>query len=102
MTKETYIKLKPILDAWAIGKTIQFRRINHTDWTDFEDSEIFANTTNYYEFRLKPEPREFWVLEFTSEHKPDYIYPSYQEAVNASAKEKGFSTKIFKVLEILE
>lgn len=52
----------PLVQALAEGKTIQ--QINdHGKWIDIKEP-VFSHDISTY--RIKPEPREFWVNEFES------------------------------------
>lgn len=107
MTRETYIKLKPILDAWAEGKTIQYRRINRTDWLDLKGTEINIEYTNNQgcEFRIKPEPREFWVNVYKPALGEDgpidniTIYPTKTEADRGAHSSRLECIKVKEVLD---
>ena len=57
MTPERAKELLPIIEAYANGAKIQSRS-DDEEWRD--DSYPLFNSTSY-EFRIKPEPREFWV-----------------------------------------
>jgi len=50
-------ELLPIIQAFAEGKTIQFRNSKDSKWADVEDASWFSGT----EYRIKPEPMEIWV-----------------------------------------
>ena len=59
MTKERARYLIPLLQAYIDGKTIQ---VLQTDgkWSDRKEP-AFIQHCNENEYRIKPEPREFWV-----------------------------------------
>lgn len=87
MTPERAKELLPIIQAYAEGKTIQWKSSDGT-WRDdlgFDPSEAF-------EYRIKSEPREWWIW-----NSPDgellcrEIYP--HEEMNRAA---------IKVREVLE
>lgn len=63
MTREQVKAALPILQAFAEGKTIQFRDTSE-NWSDFGKAEpidgyVFYNYPERY--RVKPEPLEFWM-----------------------------------------
>lgn len=68
MNREQAKKLLPIIQAWVNGKVIQYRhRSENQDWHDSNDQAVgysesiqFQWTT--YEFRIKPETIEKWVI----------------------------------------
>lgn len=56
MTKETAPQYLPLVQALAEGKTIQKRKFDK--WED----DLFPDWTEAAEdYRIKPEPREYWV-----------------------------------------
>ena len=68
MTREETKALLPVMQAWAEGKAIQVR-ISCGRWEDYKGVDPGFNN-NSWEWRLKPEPRE-WTIE--PEHGPDGI-----------------------------
>ena len=54
MTREQAKELLPIIQAFAEGKTIQFRT-NNRSWVDLLDNDIEINAL--FEYRIKPEPK---------------------------------------------
>ena len=59
MNKQEIKEIIPVLQAWIDGKTIQYQIPDDT-WADVVD----AVHPNEYEYRIKPEPREFWINPF--------------------------------------
>lgn len=57
MTQEQAKQLLPIIQAFAEGKQIQYKVIDD-QWRDLHDTRFELNVTDY---RIKPEPREFWI-----------------------------------------
>jgi len=58
MNREQVKPLIPILEAWAEGKVIQYRRrdVADTEWTDFTvEDHAFGSC---FEHRVKPEPHD--------------------------------------------
>lgn len=58
MTREQAKELLPVIQAFAEGKTVQFRFSDGT-WVDCRQLDFSGPQLNY---RIKPEPREFWIL----------------------------------------
>ena len=56
MTRERAKKLLPIIEAFANGKTIQFKNWGDTEWVDIEVQVAWEDGTDY---RIKPEPKRF-------------------------------------------
>lgn len=62
MTREQAKELLPIITAFAEGKNIQWLLPDDTFWRDIEDDDIQEPMENY-KWRIKPEPREFWLVD---------------------------------------
>ena len=62
MTKERAKELIPVIQAYAEGKTMQVRIAGDGDpWQDYTgECPNFENGN--WEWRIKPEPREFWLF----------------------------------------
>ena len=54
MTREEAKELLPIMQAFAEGKTIQYRHIARSTWYDLDSGQF--NCDMYY-YRIKPEPK---------------------------------------------
>lgn len=52
MTPQRAKELLPIITAFAEGKTVQYRRVEHPQWTAIEA----PNWSNNTEYRIAPEP----------------------------------------------
>ncbi len=59
MNRERAKELLPIIQAFVEGKDVQWNRNGH--WRDCVDNVGFK-LTDRTDYRIKPEPREFWVL----------------------------------------
>lgn len=75
MTREEAREWASLYQAYADGKTIQFRSNAEKKWIDlcygsFDDS--------IYCYRIKPEPREIWVTEYNG--RPVSAHESEREA----------------------
>lgn len=86
MTRDDVKALLPILKAYAAGTPIQ-----HYDsaygWAEFEGELAFDSPPQHY--RIKPEPREFYVV------RPDSTGPYLVKSA------KGFK-EVIKVREVLD
>ena len=49
--------LAPVMLAFANGKAVQYRQPNETEWRNSSDPGFAGG----YLWRVKPEPREFWI-----------------------------------------
>ena len=62
MNRERAKELLPIIQAFAEGKEIQSKWSSDTGWGDC-DKLITDDGVGYVrEYRIKPEPREFWTI----------------------------------------
>ena len=63
MNRERARELLPIIQAFAEGEALQFRLNQGSAWLDLPDNELVTMTfpADDYEYRIKPEPREFWL-----------------------------------------
>ena len=57
MNRERAAELLPIITAFAEGKSIEGRPCPNSEWGPVTTSHFLDG----WEFRIKPEPREFWV-----------------------------------------
>jgi hypothetical protein len=58
MNRAEAAKLWPLIKAWSEGKTLQCR--NKGGW-ESDDSFVFVFGAESY--RIKPEPREWWIIQ---------------------------------------
>lgn len=54
----------PIIEAWAEGKTLQFKAYSSDRWVDVSGDDCVAFATDPSRFRIKPEPRKFYAIEY--------------------------------------
>ena len=101
MTPERAKELLPIIEAYASGAKIQSRR-DDEEWRD--DSYPLFNSMSY-EFRIKPEPREFWVcwdgvknVGLLTERPDACVYPCDTFGMDSVSHWKN----IIKVREVIE
>ena len=55
MTREEIKELLPIMQAWAEGKIIQFRKKGTVEWVDLYEDDLRVSSA--YHYRIKPEPK---------------------------------------------
>jgi hypothetical protein len=60
MTREQVKELLPFIAAYAEGKTIQ-GKLKDYPADPWEDVKEFPNGNGLCVYRIKPEPREFWL-----------------------------------------
>ncbi len=56
-------QLRDIAQAALDGKTIQESPADEDNWRDCDDGHVWMLDSNNYRYRVKPEPREFWVYD---------------------------------------
>ena len=59
MTRERAKELLPVIRAFSEGKNIQIRPSIQSPWSDTPE----PHWSEEYDYRIKPEPREWWVCE---------------------------------------
>lgn len=83
MDRERAKELLPIIQAFAEGKTIQWRgclelRGSCEEWADLPENELPLTTfpANDYEYRIKPEKRYVWMYESEGQCWPTDVWLS--------------------------
>lgn len=92
MNRERAKALLPIIQAFAEGKTIQ-AKANTIGWYDIDEPGWEYSVNTETEYRIKPEPREFWIRKRPMEDM--YVY----------SKEPNFTdphTEVIHVREVLD
>lgn len=95
MNRERAKELLPIIQAFAEGKTIQAqnrRPQTSNDWVDAVDEFLFFDS-NDWNWRIKPEPREWFV--YSGNDEPIIT----DSPMDVDAK---YAHKWIKVREVLE
>lgn len=101
MTREQAKSLLPVIQAFADGKDVQVR-VDGGQWITRHSKEVpYLNFDNEsWEWRVKPQPREWWIIQFsngvTSVHNNKSITESFINSVNPSVSE------IIHVREVVE
>ena len=94
MTRERARELLPVIQAFAEGKQIQFECGGR-----FEDLTInHIDLTEHRQYRIKPEPREWWIL--SSEGWYHGVYSSKEPAIK-EGQYRGKPFEVFHVREVL-
>ena len=89
MNKENASQFLPLVQALADGKTIQVLGCDGSEWIDIREVKFSDNPEAY---RIKPEPREFWL--FRDDPKNFYN--------ESDTKPSGKWNELIKVREILD
>jgi hypothetical protein len=82
MTRDEAREFVKIVQAYADGKEIQHWSLDRKEWLDEGDD---ASLHSWMPHRIKPEPREWWVVLDCNMGGVNYKY-STQEAAAASAE----------------
>lgn len=91
MTRERAKELLPVIKAWAEGRTIQ-RRSPGYSWADINTAYVAVDfDTPNMEWRIKPEPREWWLTAVCDHYK---CWETKQEA-------ERYGTQVIHVREVL-
>ena len=93
MNRERARELLPIIQAFAEGKTIECCQVGCL-WETIKEPTF--NTD--YEYRIKPEPREFWLFEPWKNSNPCCHQGELQPRNQDNKKINGW----IKVREVLE
>lgn len=70
MTREQAKELLPVIQAYAEGKEVQFLDAYDKSWCDCSEAGFNVQT----KWRVKPEPREFWLVYCRGACKPSEIW----------------------------
>ena len=84
MTRENAAAFLPLVQALAEGKTIEYRESKHYKWESQKELALIGEPSCY---RIKPEPREFWIkkpetgdLDNCGSYQGAYVYPKQATA----------------------
>lgn len=61
MIKEHTKKMIEVMQAYLDGKTIQVAYANKNKWSDIDQEELPTWQFGDFQYRIKPEPREWWI-----------------------------------------
>jgi hypothetical protein len=89
--------MKTLVDAIENGKVIQ-RRLTRTEWADIDGADKYGFCSTADMYRVKPEPREWWIVTFGAQGL--YTFSSEvraQAAVRSSVRD----CEIIHVREVL-
>ena len=59
MTREEIKELLPIMQAWAEGKIIQFRKKGTVEWVDLYEDDLRVSSAYHYRIKSEPKYRPF-------------------------------------------
>jgi hypothetical protein len=92
----------PFVQALAEGKTIQTKIGMSENWSDVGETYFEAYPINY---RIKPEPRRWWIVKF-NEHRHDIAFTlGVAEAIRREAipyLPASYPIEIIEVEEVLK
>lgn len=101
MTREQTKELLPVMQAWANGGDVQVRdRSRPTDsWDTYSGSDPDFDNKNW-EWRIKPEPREFWIS-LRGEDEQWYSCHTSRENAERYISAKPLKLRVIHVREVL-
>lgn len=97
MDRKTAKELLPVIKAYAEGKVIQMKSSNLNKWEDAVSPAFTLPTNNY---RIKPEPREFYMAfreGFNSTGPVFHSEKSAERYINSS-KERPYLWSVLKLI----
>lgn len=87
-----------VLQAWAEGKEIQIKFIPNGQWVDFTGEEPHFPSTKF-EWRVKPEPRRWWVNIYPGCPRSGRLHDSLE---SAQSNKCGGIEECVEVLEVIK
>jgi len=97
MNRERAIKLLPVIRAFADGKEVEWRDNDlYKEWQTGAQEPTFDEPSN--EWRIKPEPREFWINIYGDGYEP-CVHPTLQSAEEECSPARK---EVIKVREVME
>lgn len=60
MTRDGYKKHKAVIEAWANGAKLEYKRSPQGRWAPLEDADPYFDER--FDFRIKPTPIEYWAV----------------------------------------
>ena len=97
MNRERAKELLPVIQAFAEGKDIQFA-LEGYQWTDLHEETAFTFPAEDYEYRIKPEPREFWIIREKGEIDNSGEWYSYRPSLSVHRANE----EVIHVREVIE
>lgn len=104
MTREEAKANAAVMLAWAEGKTIQLRLLHRPDdgWSDSGISKHWIFDFKTEEYRIKPEPREWWIVRDVGCGTVPYCFNSHERArATATAGALPDARELIHVREVL-
>ena len=102
MNRERAKELLPIIQAFVDGKTIQYLDIDGS-WYDLDEPNWEYSVNNKVRYRIKPEPREFWIQIQKSYDGNEKITGSgWIDKGDPTPEATGKMSTIIKVREVIE
>lgn len=83
MTRDEARELARIAQAYADGKTVQWWGPLSDKWLDYDGDEFLAIGALDLEWRIKPEPREFWLVYYPDGTCNGLFYRTKSDATKA-------------------
>ena len=100
MTRARTKLLLPVLQAWAEGKEIEYRLVHGTEWVQCRRENEPDFKLEGLEWRLKPEPRRFWLNLYPGAQPA--IYGHESQSLADSNSHSGSRSECIEVVEVLK
>ena len=95
MNRDRIKQLLPILEKFAEGKTIQ--RFNH-GWVNYSENIPDGHLDLPHEWRVKPKPREFWIIREKTKIDNSGQWYSYRPSLSVHRTDE----ELIHVREVIE
>lgn len=90
-----------VLQAAKAGKAIQCKGKRDKEWSDITPFENATWDFNLADYRVKPEPREWWLHSYAGKSSPRPFGALYFTKEDAYSASNGNADEIIKVREVL-
>lgn len=94
MNKHDAIEFVPLINALAEGKTIQVKMLHSGEWLDSTGNLAFDGPRE--EYRVKPEPKEYWFNRYESHEAGPY------DSKESAANHGGNTATQVRYREVME
>ena len=104
MTRDRAKELLPVIQAYAEGKEIQYRKDDSDSWRDVGVGKLGGlmdiNVEFECQWRVKPEPRVWWCVTYDDGRYSPSMFTTYNAAITHQ-NQSGAKTTLVKVQEVL-
>lgn len=98
----TLKEIKTVVDGALAKKVIQYQfKQAATPWQDYKfDGSMSPMNFNQYDYRIKPEPREFWVNEYLK--SLGEMHSTFDKAKEAARLDSSLLIRTIHLREVLD